>query len=230
MKTMHQPIKQWSVSDQPREKLLHLGAKSLSEAELIAILMRTGTANKSAVDVAKELIHQNQNSLAALAKLSVHELMSVKGIGEAKAVSIAAALELGRRRVTEIATQKSQISSSQDVYELIHSRMRDLTQEEFWIILLDRRSKVIAVEEIHIGGMSAMVVDPKIIFQKALERKACSIILSHNHPSGAPSPSLEDIRLTEKVKLAGAYIDIKVLDHIIIGEGAYYSFADEGKI
>jgi len=227
---MHQPIKQWSVSDQPREKLLHLGAKSLSEAELIAILMRTGTANKSAVDVAKELIHQNQNSLAALAKLSVHELMSVKGIGEAKAVSIAAALELGRRRVTEIATQKSQISSSQDVYELIHSRMRDLTQEEFWIILLDRRSKVIAVEEIHIGGMSAMVVDPKIIFQKALERKACSIILSHNHPSGAPSPSLEDIRLTEKVKLAGAYIDIKVLDHIIIGEGAYYSFADEGKI
>ena len=192
--------------------------------------MRAGTRNRSAVDVAKELMNQHENSIASLAKLSVHELMKVKGIGTAKAVSIAAALELGRRRVTESAIQKLQIASSQDVYDLIHARMRDLTREEFWIILLDRRSKVIAVEEIHIGGMSAMVVDPKIIFQKALERKASSVILSHNHPSGSPSPSMEDIRLTEKVKLAGGYIDIKVLDHIIIGEGAYYSFADEGKI
>ncbi|MDQ3017065.1 MAG: DNA repair protein RadC [Bacteroidota bacterium] len=227
---MHQSIKQWSTSDQPREKLLHLGSRSLSEAELIAILMRIGTRNKSAVDLAKELLTKNQNSLAALAKLTVHELMQIKGIGEAKAVSIAAALELGRRRVTENAMQKSQISSSFDAYDLIHSRMRDLTQEEFWIILLDRRSRVIAIEEIHTGGMSAMVVDPKIIFQKALERKASSVILSHNHPSGSPSPSNEDQRLTEKVKMAGNYIDIKVLDHIIIGEGAYYSFADEGKI
>lgn len=225
-----QSIKQWSVADQPREKLLHLGSKALSEAELIAILMRAGTRNKSAVDLAKDLLNQYENSLASIAKLSVHELMKIKGIGQAKAVSIAAALELGRRRVTENALQKSQISSSVDAYDLIHSRMRDLTREEFWIILLDRRSKVISIEEIHIGGMSAMVVDPKIIFQKALERKACSVILSHNHPSGAPSPSMEDIRLTEKVKLAGNYIDIKVLDHIIIGEGAYYSFADEGKI
>ncbi len=227
---MYQSIKQWSVADQPREKLLHLGSKSLSEAELIAILMRVGTRNKSAVDVAKELMNQHENSLAAVAKLSIHELMKIKGIGEAKAVSIAAALELGRRRVTEHAIQKNQISSSVDVYDLIHPRMRDLTREEFWILLLDRRSKVIAIEEIHIGGMSTMVVDPKIIFQKALERKASSVILSHNHPSGSPSPSIEDIRLTEKVKLAGNYIDIKVLDHIIIGEGAYYSFADEGKI
>ncbi len=227
---MHQSIKHWSASDQPREKLLHLGAKFLSEAELLAILMRIGTRNKSAVDVAKELMNQNQNSLAALAKLTVHELMMIKGIGEAKAVSIAAALELGRRRMTEHPLQKNQISSSVDAYDLIHPRMRDLTREEFWIILLDRRSKVIAIEEIHIGGMSAMVVDPKIIFQKALERKASSVILSHNHPSGAPSPSMEDMRLTEKVKMAGNYIDIKVLDHIIIGEGAYYSFADEGKI
>src|SRR5688500_2602746 len=227
---MHQSIKQWSVADQPREKLLHLGAKTLSEAELIAILMRVGTKNRTAVDVAKDLMHQHENSIAALAKLTVHELMKIKGIGEAKAVSIAAALELGRRTVTENAVQKNEVSSSVDVYDLIHSRMRDLTHEEFWILLRDRRAKVIAIEEIHIGGMSAMVVDPKIIFQKALERKASSVILSHNHPSGSPSPSIEDIRLTEKVKLAGSYIDIKVLDHIIIGEGAYYSFADEGKI
>ena len=227
---MYRTIKHWSPTDQPREKLMHLGAKTLSEAELIAILMRVGTKNRTAVDVAKDLMQQHENSIAALAKLTVHELMKIKGIGEAKAVSIAAALELGRRRVTENAVQKNQISSSVDVYDLIHSRMRDLTHEEFWILLLDRRSKVIAIEEIHIGGMSAMVVDPKIIFQKALERKASSVILSHNHPSGSPSPSMEDIRLTEKVKLAGSYIDIKVLDHIIIGEGAYYSFADEGKI
>lgn len=227
---MHQSIKHWSATDQPREKLLRIGSKSLSEAELIAILMRVGTRNKSAVDVAKELMGRHENSLASVAKLSVHELMKIKGIGEAKAVSIAAALELGRRRLSELPLQKIQITTSNDAYDLIHSRMRDLTCEEFWIILLDRRSKVISIEEIHVGGMSAMVVDPKIIFQKALERKASSVILSHNHPSGAPSPSIEDMRLTEKVKLAGSYIDIKVLDHIIIGEGAYYSFADEGKI
>ncbi len=227
---MFQSIKQWSASDQPREKLLHQGAKTLSEAELIAILMRIGTRNKSALDVAKELLQQHENSLSGLAKLSVHELMKIKGIGEAKAVTISAALELGRRRADEKALQKNQISSSLDAYELLHSGMRDLTREEFWIILLDRRSRLISVEEIHIGGMSAMVVDPKIIFQKALERKASSVILSHNHPSGSPSPSIEDIRLTEKVKLAGSYIDIKVLDHVIIGDGAYYSFADEGKM
>lgn len=197
---------------------------------MIAILMRNGTRNRSALDLAKELLSNNDHSLAAVAKLSIHELVKIKGIGEAKAVTIAAALELGRRRATETAIHKSQISTSMDAYELIHAGMRDLTHEEFWIILLDRRSKVISVEEIHIGGMSAMVVDPKIIFQRALERKASSVILSHNHPSGSPSPSIEDIRLTEKVKLAGNYIDIKVLDHIIIGDGAYYSFADEGKI
>lgn len=227
---MHQSIKQWSSGDQPREKLILQGSKSLSEAELIAILMRAGTRNKSALDLAKELLTHHDNSLAALAKLSVHELMKIKGIGEAKAVTISAALELGRRRVTENAMQKGQITSSLDAYEILHPRMRDLTQEAFWIILLDRRSKVISVEEIHVGGMSAMVVDPKVIFQKALERKACSVILSHNHPSGATSPSIEDIRLTEKIKSAGSFMDIKVLDHVIIGEGAYYSFADEGKM
>jgi DNA repair protein RadC len=227
---MHQSIKHWSSADQPREKLLAQGSKSLSEAELIAIIMRDGTRNKSALDVAKDLLHQHEHSLASLAKSSVHDLMRIKGIGEAKAVCITAALELGRRRVTENAQQKEQLTSSRDAYELLHPRMRDLTHEEFWIILLDRRSKVIAVEEIHVGGMSSMVVDPRIIFQKALERKASSVILAHNHPSGAPSPSNEDIRLTEKIKTAGTYIDIKVLDHIIIGEGCYNSIADEGKI
>lgn len=223
-------MKQWSSGDQPREKLIHMGTRSLSEAELLAILLRSGTRSKSALDMARELLQRYDNSLAAVAKLSVHELMKVKGIGDVKAVTIAAALELGRRRVTENAMQKTQITTSTDAYDLLYPRMRDLTQEAFWIILLDRRSKVISLEEIHIGGMAAMVVDAKIIFQRALERKACSIILSHNHPSGSPSPSIEDIRLTEKIKAAGNFIDIKVLDHIIIGEGAYYSFADEGKL
>jgi len=223
-------IKNWSSADQPRNKLLQHGSKSLTEAELLAILMRNGTRNKSAVDLAKELLSKHDHSLASIAKLSVHDLMQLKGIGEAKAVSIAAALELGRRRVTEHAVQKSQITSSLDAYELIYSGMRDLLQEAFWIILLDRRSKMISIEEIHLGGMSAMVVDPKVVFQKALERKACSLILAHNHPSGAPSPSNEDIRLTEKIKAAGSFIDIKVLDHLIIGDGCYYSFADEGKM
>jgi DNA repair protein RadC len=223
-------MKQWSAGDQPREKLMHMGTRSLSEAELLAILLRSGTRSKSALDMARELLQRYDNSLAAVAKLSVHELMQVKGIGDVKAVTIAAALELGRRRVTENAMQKTQITTSTDAYDLLYPRMRDLTQEAFWIILLDRRSKVISLEEIHIGGMAAMVVDAKIIFQRALERKACSIILSHNHPSGSPSPSMEDIRLTEKIKAAGNFIDIKVLDHIIIGEGAYYSFADEGKL
>ena len=227
---MHTSIKNWSSADQPREKLLLSGSKSLSEAELIAILMRNGTRNRSALDVAKELLNKHDQSLAALAKLSIHDLMQIKGIGEAKAVSIAAALELGRRRVTESALQKGQVVSSRDAYELIHSGMRDLMQEAFWILLLDRRSRLIAIEEIHIGGMASMVVDPKIVFQKALERKACSVILAHNHPSGSPSPSNEDIRLTEKMRTAGSFIDIKVLDHIIIGDGSFYSFADEGKI
>jgi DNA repair protein RadC len=227
---MFQSIKKWSSGDQPREKLILAGARSLSETELLAILMRVGTRNKSALDVAKELLTKHDHSLAALAKLSVHELMQIKGIGEAKAVSIAAALELGRRRASETPVQKNQVTSSLDAFDLLHPRLRDLTQEAFWIILLDRRSKVISTEEIHIGGMSAMVVDPKIIFQRALERKASSVILSHNHPSGAPSPSIEDIRLTEKIKSAGNVMDIKVLDHIIIGEGSYYSFADEGKL
>jgi DNA repair protein RadC len=227
---MHQSIKHWSAADQPREKLLQHGSKSLSEAELLAIIIRDGMRNRSALDITKELLGHYDNSIASIAKLSVHDLVKIKGIGEAKAIAIVAAMELGRRRVSETAMQKEQITSSADAYQLLHPRLRDLVQEAFWIILLDRRSKVISIEEVHLGGMASMVVDPKVVFQRALERKACSVILSHNHPSGAPSPSNEDIRLTEKMKSAGQFIDIKVLDHIIIGDGSYYSFADEGKM
>ena len=227
---MSSPMKTWASGDQPREKLIHMGSRSLSNAELLAILLRAGTRNRSALDIAREILQSHNDSLAVVAKLSVHDLMKVKGIGRTKAVSIAAALELGRRRATENTVQKNQVTTSADAYDLLSPNLGDLTQEAFWIILLDRRSHVLAIEEIHRGGMAAMVVDPKIIFQRAFERKACSIILSHNHPSGSPSPSMEDIRLTEKIKAGGNYMDIRILDHIIIGEGEYYSFADEGKL
>lgn len=227
---MSSPMKTWASGDQPREKLIHMGSRSLSNAELLAILLRAGTRNRSALDIAREILQSHNDSLAVVAKLSVHDLMKIKGIGRTKAVSIAAALELGRRRATENTVQKNQVTTSADAYDLLSPKLGDLTQEAFWIILLDRRSHVLAIEEIHRGGMAAMVVDPKIIFQRAFERKACSIILSHNHPSGSPSPSMEDIRLTEKIKAGGNYMDIRILDHIIIGEGEYYSFADEGKL
>ncbi len=227
---MSSPMKTWASGDQPREKLILMGSRALSDAELLAILLRAGTRNRSALDIAREVLQNHGHSLASIAKLSVHELMKIKGIGHTKAVSIAAALELGRRRATENTVQRKQVTTSSDAYEMLFPKMRDLTQEAFWIILLDRRSHVLSIEEIHRGGMAAMIVDPKIIFQRAFERKACSIILSHNHPSGSPSPSMEDIRLTEKIKAGGNYMDIRILDHIIIGEGEYYSFADEGKL
>lgn len=180
--------------------------------------------------IVKDLLHRYNNCLGHIAKATTEELQETKGIGEGAALRIVAALEIGRRRQKEVTPAKDQISSSIDAYEILAAEMRDMIQEEFHILLLDRRSRVIAKERIHTGGMAAMVVDPKIIFQHALRHKAQSVILCHNHPSGSPSPSNEDQRLTEKVKLAGNYIDIKVLDHIIIGDGSYYSFADEGKI
>lgn len=205
------------------DKLEVYGRMSLSERELLECI---GVKP----DAARELLQRCDNTLTQLAKLTAREIQDIKGIGKSTAAAIVAALEIGRRRQTEPALQKNAITCSLDIYDLLSARMRDLTQEVFIIILLDRRSKVLRIEEIHKGGMSAMVVDPKVIFQLALQYKASSLILSHNHPSGATSPSMEDIRLTEKVKMAGNYIDIKVLDHVIIGEGGYYSFADEGKM
>jgi len=214
----------------PRERLIEGGPRSLPDAELLSILVRTGSRGRSAIDLARDLLDRHDNSLAAVARLSVHELMEIKGMGRTKAVTIAAAMELGRRRATEPALRRAQVTASRDAYELLHPSMRDLTQEAFRILLLDRRSRLIAIEEIHLGGMAAMVVDPKIIFRKALERKASALIIAHNHPSGSPAPSTEDIRLTEKVLAAGRLLDLQVLDHLVIGDGVYYSFADEGKM
>lgn len=205
------------------EGIVKYGAKAMSERQLLEIL---GVPEEAA----RELMTKTENSLSALYKMSIQDMTSIKGITTHKASAITAAIEIGRRRYSENAAQRNQITSSLDAYDILRPHMTDETQEVFYILLLDRRSKVLKMEHIHTGGMSAMVVDPKIVFQKALQYRACSIILSHNHPSGAVSPSIEDIRLTEKLKSAGSFLDIKVLDHVIIGEGGYYSFADEGKL
>ena len=205
------------------EQLAQYGAKGIAEFTLFECVGIPEYA-------AKELLSKADHSLGNIAKMPLTEIAGIKGIGLARAAAIAATLEIGRRRATESAITKNHITSSLDCYELLHAHMRDLTEEHFVVIFLDRRSKVIKIETVFMGGMSAMTVDPKVVFQKSLQYRSSSIILSHNHPSGAAQPSIEDIRLTEKMKLAGQYIDIKVLDHIIIGDGSYYSFADEGKI
>lgn len=215
--------KQLIMNNEIKESFAQYGAKSMSEIGLLTLLGIPEAA-------ARELWTIADGTLSAIAKMNRVEIARINGIGKGGAAIIIAAIELGRRRQTEAVKEKRMISSSLDMYDILHPIMRDATQEQFWIVLLDRRCKVIAVECIHIGGMASMVVDPKIIFQKALQYKASSIIISHNHPSGASSPSNEDIRLTEKIKNAGIFLDIKVLDHIIIGDGQYYSFADEGKI
>ena len=205
------------------ESIQQYGSKSVADWQLITALGIPEKATRELMSLASGLIGN-------IAKLSITELARIDGITTQKATQLVAALELGRRRQTERAAEKKCITSSLDCYDLLDPRMRDATTEEFHIIHMDRRSKVIAIECIHIGGMSAMVVDPKVIFQQALKYRSCSIILSHNHPSGAPSPSIEDIRITEKLKSCGSFLDVKVLDHIIIGDGSYYSFADEGKM
>jgi DNA repair protein RadC len=221
-------IKTWAEEDRPREKLLIQGRRALTDAELIAILIGSGNRSESAVDLSKRILHHYQNNLTALGKLSVQEFYKFKGIGEAKAISIIAALELGRRRKeTEIPTLES-ITSSKDIFNLLNSYFADLHYEEFWIILLSRANKVITKIFISKGGQSGTVSDPKIIFKAALEHNAANIILAHNHPSGNLKPSQADIDLTKKIKSAGQFLDIAVLDHLIFGEQAYFSFADEG--
>ncbi len=220
-------INKWAEEDRPREKLLLKGKASLSDAELIGILIGSGTRTLSAVDVAKQILHSANNDLHKLAKLTVKDLTKIKGIGEAKAITIVSALELGRRRKDLEPTKSFKITSSQDAYSLLSSELTDLPHEEFWIILLKRNNEVIGKHQISRGGISGTVADPKIIFQRAIENGASGIILAHNHPSGNTQPSEADKSLTKKVKSAGNVLDIAVLDHIIFTDHKYYSFADE---
>ena len=221
-------IKSWAEEDRPREKLLTKGKESLSNAELIAILIGSGNSNESAVDLSRRILRDNNDNLIELSKLSINDLLKYKGIGEAKAVSIAAALELGRRRRFSEALEKPCIRNSQLAYECFYAHLSDLNHEQFWIMLLNNANKVIKLEKIGVGGMTGTTADPKKIFKSALENNATSIMLCHNHPSGNVIPSNADKQITNNLKKAGQFLEIKILDHIIIGNDNYFSFADEG--
>ena len=223
-------IKHWAKDDKPREKLLSKSAAALSDSELIAILINHGTRDKSALDLAKEILLLGKNNLNELGKLSVDQLMNIKGIGIAKAISIVAALELGRRRQAGSILDKPALKESRDVALFMQGRLKDETQELFAVIFLNQSNKVTHFEIISQGGITGTVADPRIILKKALEKNAVSLILCHNHPSRSLKPSKADQELTNKIKEAAKFFDIKILDHLIVSDEGYYSFADEGLI
>ena len=223
----HFSIKKWAVDDRPREKLLKKGKLSLSDSELIAILIGSGNRQESAVELSKRILASTKNNLSELGKLSVSDLCKFKGIGEAKAIAIISALELGRRRRLENALERIKITSSRSVFELMQPIIGELPHEEFWIIYLNNSNKVIDKIQLSKGGITGTLVDVRLTLKKALELGAVAIILAHNHPSGTLKPSMADKNLTQKLKTASESLDIKVLDHIIVTEMSYFSFADE---
>lgn len=220
-------IKAWAEDDQPREKLLNKGKNSLSDAELIAILIGIGNREMSAVELSKLILQSTGNNLNELAKLGVSELMKFKGIGEAKAISIVAAMELARRRKDTEQVKKEKVKFSKEAYDILKPYMMDLNHEQFWMICLNRNLEVIKVIQISSGGLAGTVADPKIIFKLALEQLSCSIIISHNHPSGNLKPSEADKKLTKMLKDGAEILDITFSDHIIFTDNGYFSFADE---
>lgn len=223
-------IKDWAKDDRPREKLLTKGAENLSNSELLAILIQKGTRQKSAVDLAKEVLKLGKDNLNELGKMSVRELMKVKGIGSAKAITIAASLELGRRRQAYELPQKKSIAASADIADYLQTAFKDYRHEVFAVIFLNKANRIIHFEVISEGGITGTIADPRIILKRALEENAVGIILCHNHPSGSLKPSYADTRLTKKIKDAALLLDIEVLDHMIVSEEGYYSFADDGML
>jgi DNA repair protein RadC len=221
-------IKSWAEEDRPREKLLGKGRHVLTEAELIAILIGSGSRDETAVELSKRILASVGNNLNDLGKLSVNELTKFKGIGEAKAISVMAAMELGRRRKETEVVKRNKITSSKDVFDIMKPVMIDLPHEEFWLLVLNRANLVIKKEMISRGGVAGTVVDTKIIFKTAIENYASSIIICHNHPSGNLKPSEADIKITKNIKDAGKLMEIPLLDHLIVTESGFYSFADEG--
>jgi DNA repair protein RadC len=220
-------IKNWSQDDQPREKLRDKGKSTLSDAELVAILIGSGNREESAVGLCKRILASVENNLNTLGKASIKELMAFKGIGEAKAITIAAAMELGRRRRNEDALKLEKIASSKDVFNIMQPLIGELSHEEFWVLYLNNSNKVIQKYQLSKGGITGTLVDVRLVLKNALQLGATSLILSHNHPSGTLNPSEADKTITKKLKIASQTLDIKVLDHIIVTEKAYFSFADE---
>lgn len=223
-------ITDWAIEDRPREKLIAKGRQNLTDAELIAILIGSGNTEETAVELAKRILNSVENNLNALGQLTVNTLMKFKGIGEAKAISIVAALELGRRRKLSDVLERKKITSSKTVFELMNPVLADLTHEEFWVIFLNRNNKVIDKQRIGQGGIHGTIADTRLIMKAAIEKLATSIILCHNHPAGSLKPSDADKYLTKKIVEAGKILDIAVLDHIIIGNEEYFSFKDKALI
>jgi DNA repair protein RadC len=223
-------IKSWALDDRPREKLLGKGKTTLSDAELIAILIGSGNREETAVALSKRILKSVEGNINNLAKLSVKKLSSFKGIGEAKAIAIITALELGKRRQLEIALKKPKITSSKAVFNIMQPLIGDLEHEEFWVLFLNNSNKVLAKSQMSKGGLTATVVDVRLLLKQALEMASVAIIICHNHPSGKITPSNADKELTKKIKIAGLTLDIRLLDHLIITEKCYFSFADENQL
>lgn len=223
-------IKSWAEDDRPREKLMLKGKGALSDAELLAILIGSGNSKETAVDLCKRILQQANNNLNSLAKHSINDLMKFKGIGEAKAITIVAALELGRRLESSSEEEREKITASKDAYRILKGNLADLPHEEFWALYLNRANKVIEKSFISRGGVSGTVADFKIIFKRGLELLASSVVLAHNHPSGNLAPSDEDRKITKKFNEAARLLDMSLTDHIIITDSGYYSFRDEGQI
>ena len=223
-------IKSWATEDRPREKLMSKGASVLSTAELLAILIGSGNKKESAVDLSKRILVSVQYNIHELAKLSLKKLTAFHGIGPAKAIAIVTALELGKRRQLETFIQKPKISSSQEVFSMMQPLMGSLAHEEFWVLYLNNSNEVLSKHQLSKGGITATLVDVRLLFKKAIEMSAVAIVICHNHPSGTLNPSREDKQITKKIKDGGLSLDIKLLDHLIITEKSYFSFADNGEI
>ena len=229
MEVSYFPISDWSEEDRPREKLMLKGKETLSNAELIAILIGSGSRKESAVDLSRRILASVDHNLNSLTKLSISQLMNFKGVGEAKAITIISALELGRRQRSEDALQfKNKVTSSKVVFEIMQPIIGELSHEEFWVLFLNNSNKVISKSQLSKGGITGTIVDVRLVFKLALESGATGLILCHNHPSGSLIPSSADKEITKKLKQAGDSLDVKVLDHLIITETKYYSFVDEG--
>lgn len=223
-------LKSWAVQERPREKVMANGIQYLTDAELLAILMGSGTRNTTAVDLARNILGGAENNLQELGRKSITDLQKIKGVGPAKAISVLAAMELGRRRSGTLQMEKIPVKSSETVFSLFHPIMGDLDHEEFWLLMLNRANRVLGRFKVSQGGLSGTVIDTRIILKKALDNLASSIIVCHNHPSGNMQPSDADVKITEKLKKAAEILEIKLLDHIIIADKSYFSFADEGLI
>jgi len=223
-------LKSWAVEERPREKVMANGIQYLSDSELLAILMGSGTRNITAVELARKILGGVGNNLHELGRQSISDLQKIKGVGPAKAISVMAAMELGRRRSGTQQTDKVPIKSSETVFKLFHPLLGDLKHEEFWLLMLNRANRVLGRFKVSQGGLSGTVIDTRIILKKALDNLSSSIIVCHNHPSGNMQPSDADVKITEKLKKAAEMLEIKLLDHVIIADKSYFSFADEGLI